>query len=381
MCGVFLLVLLAPTARGQSAAEAQPRAKASRASAFAIPGLPDAYCEYVEGTADSEAARLLAPNLFSTVGVFNTEVAPSPSPISTSERSRGRVLAGGELGLGNVARGLALKRRARADCEAYWISVDLESFLQNNSNAITTGALEAKAAILRGSLPQGEAILEGTKKSVASAAATVQEANAVRLRLDELRRMLDDTEREMAGATPSGAFSQASLPGLVERAQSLDRELEKAEAGVREAGAWDFTVRGGYDRIFLANEGRPYFAMGTLTFNLGRLWQSGAEKRADEGRRQWLLRQPEGMTARMGRLLRQLRGVQQAEAGRFQETQVLLADLGQRMKSVKEVGGKRAESYVNYLWFDYIRVKAENAYLAVHLKDLAAIAGEQGEKK
>jgi hypothetical protein len=381
MYGVLLLVLFASTARGQNATEAQPRAEASGAPAFATPGLTDAYCEYVEGTADSEAARLLAPNLFSTVGVFNAEVAPTPSPISASERSRGRVLAGGELGLGNVARGLALKRRALADCEAYRISVDLESFLQNNSNAVTTGALAAKAAILREALPRGAAIVEAAKKSVESGAGTVQEADAARLRLDELRRMLDDTEREMAGATPSEAFRRASLPGLVERAGSLDRELEKSEAGVREAGAWDFTVRGGYDHIFLANEGRPYFAMGTLTFNLGRLRQSGAERRAEEGRRLWLLRQPEGVTARIGRLLRQLRGVQKAEAGRLQETQILLVDLEQRMKSVQEVGGKKAESYASYLWFDYIRVKAESAYLAAHLKDLVAITGEQRDKK
>ena len=52
------------------------------------------------------------------------------------------------------------------------------------------------------------------------------------------------------------------------------------------------------------------------------------------------------------------------------------------MKSVREVGGSTAESVprVNP-WFDYIRVKAENAYLAVHIKDLQAITGEQRENK
>ena len=117
-------------------------------------------------------------------------------------------------------------------------------------------------------------------------------------------------------------LTQGRSAELLERVRSLDRMLEKPEAANREAGAWDFTMRGGYDHIFLANEGRPYFAMGTLSFNLGRLWQNGAEKHADEGRRHWLMEQPEGITARTGRLLRRLHGVPQADAARFKETQI-----------------------------------------------------------
>lgn len=372
---LFSLGMCAAAVRGQSAS--QPQGALKGRAGFVAPVPTDAYCEYTEGAAESEAARLLAPNLFSTAGVFNSEVLTPGASVPTLQRSLGRLLAGGEFSFGNVQRGVVLKRRARADCEAYRITAELEFFLQNNSNTTTTGALAARAAVLREALPQGEAILEATGKSVESFSTTIQEADAVRLRLDELRRILDDTEREKIGATPSDAFAGASLPRLLERAQALQRELAKSEGNVREAAAWDFSVRGGYDHIFLQNEGRPFFVMGTLTFNLGSLWQRKADTRAAEGRQKWFLQQPEGIATRTQRLLQQLRGMKQAEEARFQETQTLLADLEQRMKSVQEISSKKAESYANYLWFDYVKVKAENAYLGAHLKDLAAIAGEE----
>lgn len=372
---LFSLAICAATARGQGAA--QPRGALQERSAVATPVLTDPYCEYTEGAAASEAAPLLAPNLFTTGGVFNSELLAVSTPISTSRANHGRLFAGGEYSFGNLQKGITFKRRARADCEAHRITAELESFLQNDSNTTTTGALAARASVFREALPQGETILEATAKSVEGFSTTIQEADAVRLRLDELRRMLEDTEREKILATPSEAFAGVSLPRLLEQAQALQRELEKREGNAREAAAWDFTVRGGYDHIFLQNVGQPYFAMGTLTFNLGSLWQKKADARAAEARQKWFLEQPEGVAARTQRLLRQLRGMKQAEEVRLRETQILLADLEQRMKSLQEISNKKAESYANYLWFDYVKVKAENAYLSIHLKDLAGIAGEQ----
>src|SRR4029077_12708250 len=96
--------------------------------------------------------------------------------VSTSHVNRGRLFAGGDYSFGNLQKGVTLKRRARADCEAHRITAELESFLQNNSNTTTTGALAARASVFRDALPQGETIQEATAKSVESFSTTVQEA-------------------------------------------------------------------------------------------------------------------------------------------------------------------------------------------------------------
>src|SRR5262245_8874164 len=79
------------------------------------PSLSETYCDYVEGAAASEAARLMAPTVFGSAGIFNSETVVAPSAISDSERNRGRLLIGGDFSLGGVQRGRAIKRRARAN--------------------------------------------------------------------------------------------------------------------------------------------------------------------------------------------------------------------------------------------------------------------------
>ena len=53
-----------------------------------------------------------------------------------------------------------------------------------------------------------------------------------------------------------------------------------------------------------------------------------------------------------------------------------MQDLEQRLESVHGVGDEKAQAYEDYVWFDYIKIKAEHAYLVSHLKDLAAVAGK-----
>jgi hypothetical protein len=227
--------------------------------------------------------------------------------------------------------------------------------------------------VLRDALPEGEAILGATRGFVEVSTATAQEADAIRLRLDELRRILDQTERDAADATPSALFTTVSLPKLMRDVETTQGYLETADARVREAAPWDFVVRGGYERIFIASQGRPFFATGTISFNLGAIRQKDADRRAAAGKREWVREQPSGVMSRTARLIRQLQALARAEADRLQETRVLLSDLEQRIKSVQDVGGRKAKSYADYLWFDYIKLKAENAYLIAHIEDLANV--------
>jgi heme oxygenase len=68
--------------------------------------------------------------------------------------------------------------------------------------------------------------------------------------------------------------------------------------------------------------------------------------------------------------------IQTAEAKRLHETETLMADLEQRLESVRAIENDKVQSYEDYVWFDYIKIKAEHAYLVAHLKDLATVAGK-----
>jgi hypothetical protein len=106
------------------------------------------------------------------------------------------------------------------------------------------------------------------------------------------------------------------------------------------------------------------------------LWQAGAERRATEGFHRWIQEDPTGPSVRTFMLLNRFVAIQTAEAKRLRETETLMADLEQRLESVRAIENDKVQSYEDYVWFDYIKIKAEHAYLLAHLKDLATVAGK-----
>jgi len=74
-------------------------------------------------------------------------------------------------------------------------------------------------------------------------------------------------------------------------------------------------------------------------------------------------------------LLNHFHAIQIAETKRLRETEILMEDLEQRLESVRGVADQKVQSYEDYVWFDYVKIKAEHAYLVAHLKDLSSVAG------
>jgi len=374
-CLIFLfgvLGLIAPLAaqskKGFVAPEGNP-------SPYLDPPAAAGFCDYVSGVAASQAAPLFGPVLFGSSGNTTAELLPSSISPFTSVANRTRFLSGGVWSVGNFERGLALKRVARAECQQYQVTAGLEAFLQDNSEALTSDALEARAQVLREALLHAKDILSRSAKLVAAHVSTTQEYHAMQIRSDELLQILEQTDSDMGRAAKSKSLEKLSLPELLKKQQDLLVRQEIEESKSREAGAWDISLHAGYQRILQAPQVNPYFGNVTLTFNVGRLWQGSAEKRARTGFQRWIQEDPTGPSVRTFILLEHLRAVQTAEAERLRQTDVLLDDLQQRLESVGGVGDERAQAYQDYVWFDYIKIKAEHAYLVAHLKDLSAVAG------
>lgn len=333
------------------------------------------YCKYVSGVATSQAALLESPILFSSVGSAAAEILPSPLSATTVVANRTRFFGGATYSLGNIERGRALKQAARADCEQYEVTAGLEAFLQENWDAVTSDALDARAQVLREALVHAKQILSRSEKLLEAHVSTSQEYHGTQLRSDELLQILEQTESDMGKAAKSESLAMFPLNEMLQRQQDLLTRQEIEQGKFRESGTWDISGTGGFQRILNANEPSPYFGSVTVSVNIGRLWQKGAERRATEGFHRWVEEDPTGPAMRTYMLLDHFHAIQTAEAKRLQETEILMRDLEQRLESVRDVDNESAQSYEDYVWFDYVKVKAEHAYLVAHLKDLAAVAG------
>jgi hypothetical protein len=334
------------------------------------------FCQYVSGVASSQAALLLNPILFTSVGSASAEILPSPLSANTTVANRTRAFGGVSYSLANVQRGLALKHVADADCEQYRITAGLEAFLQENWEAITSDALDARAQVLREGLLRSKEILSRSAKLLETHVATSQEYHGMQIRRDELQQILEQTDSDMGKAVKSESLAMLPLNELLKKQQDLMTIDEIEKGKVRQAGTWDISGSAGYQRIIGAPQASPFFGSITVSVNLGRFRQAGAERRATDSFHRWIQEEPSGPSVRAYMLLQHFHAIQNAEAERVRETETLMQDLEQRLESLHGIGEERAQSYEDIVWFDYIKIKAEHAYLVAHLKDLEAVAGK-----
>jgi hypothetical protein len=334
------------------------------------------YCKYAKGVAASEADLLESPIVFASVGSASAEILPSPLSTTTEVANRTRFFSGASYSVGNLERGRALKEAAKADCEQYELTAGLEAFLQENWEALTSDALDARAEVLRDALVQAKDVLGRSQKLMEAHVATSQEYHAMQLRNDELLQILEQTDSDMGKAAKSESLAMLPLHEMLKKQQDLLTKQEIEQGKSREAGTWDISATAGGQRIISAEQSSPYFASVTVSFNLGRLWQGGAERRATEGFHRWIQEDPDGPSVRTYMLLNHFVAIQTAETKRLRETETLMADLEQKLESIRAIGNDKVQSYEDYVWFDYIKIKAEHAYLVAHLKDLAIVAGK-----
>jgi hypothetical protein len=174
-------------------------------------------------------------------------------------------------------------------------------------------------------------------------------------------------------AQPSG---QPGLPDLLQQFRSADDEVEQIAGRLRGANAWDVSLRGAYDKIFETQQNTPFTAMVMVSYNLGGLFQPSANARAREGRSQRAAEDLAGVERRAAEVIRQLRAMRSAEQARLRDVSVLTGDLEQQLDAVRKLQTAKVRRFSELLWFELSRLRAERAFLEVHVNDVARVLGE-----
>ena len=358
----LLVVLSLP---GAAAAGEAPDAQASAA---AEPG----YCRYVRGAATSEAALLYAPELFGTVGAF--QIAEGDTGTAFGQ-PRVRITLGAEASLKDIFQGVAVKQRAEAECRRWRAMNALEGALRAGTGIGAEAALAARAQVLEAALPLLDERLGQLRNQVQLANATVEELDAAQLRAEGLKDLYARTVIERARATGQPAPG-GDLPGLLGEYREADDEVERLEGRLRKNDAWDLRVRGGYDEIVDVDQDLPVFAALTLSYDLGNLWQHVADRKAREGRREWIREEAGGVDSRIAELLGSLRATYDVERVRLTQVETLRRDLEAQLATVEAMQTSQVRRFRDYLLFELTGVRAEHAYLEQHVAALSTFLGD-----
>jgi hypothetical protein len=337
-------------------AHADPKAKTTGDEASG-----DGFCDYVQGKANAESATLFAPTLFGQFGL----VEQAAGAVNPDVNSGGlRLITGVRVSLDGIYKGMATRDRARAECRRH-------EALEQVRGETRYAAFAARAEILDGALTESEKILRDTNADLDARRMTAQEAMATRLRVEELRQLATETRREMSLLPqPSGPIS-----GAASRFQRADADLEQIEGKLRRASAFDVSFRFGLDAFLDRSDENPspYFAVIAVGVNLGVLFQGTANARAAAGRARFVAsgRDPQAADASSERLALLIATQEKRE----EETSALEADLAKQIKTLDRLGGEDSKRYRQTVWFEWIKIRAEHAYLEAHLRALREVMG------
>jgi len=320
----------------------------------------DGYCDYVQGVASAESALMYAPEVFAQLGYIELS-SVSMNPATEFNNDGTRFVGGVRWRLSGLYEGSLTKGRARADCERH-------RALEGIRGDTLRLALEARAKVLDEAMAEAEKILATTNADFEARRATAQEATATRLRVEDLRRLSTET-RTALGVLP--AATGGNLAGALAAYHRADDEVERKEAKLRRAQAFDLSVRFGIDEYVSTDTGdrSPFFGVVQLGVNLGVLFQGSGNARAAAGRQKLVRAGRDPVSAEV------VTQLADAAARRAQETATLEADLQRQIQALDRVGGDDARRYRLIVWFDWIKVRAERAYHEAYAGALRQVIG------
>ncbi|MFP2957474.1 hypothetical protein ACLEPN_06485 [Myxococcus sp. 1LA] len=334
------------------------------------------YCDFVRGVGSAEAALELAPEIFGAFGVVNAGEASGGAGTTPLGEPTPRITAGLMYDVVGLYRGRAIRKRAEADCRRQGALTVLESAIRQGNGLGEEAALEARSRVLEEALPQAEALLTSLRNDMKQGLVTLEEMNAVQVRLDGLRQLAVSTKvaRERLAARPRFQ-SGTRLEHVLNELRAADDQFEEHNGALRRSRAWRLNLRGGYDRLIDVDQDLPLFGQVTLSYNLGHLWQGAANARAREGRRRATLDDVSGVPQRVNELLAELRSTQRTEEGRLQEVSTLVSDLETQLQTMDALQTREVRRFRGYLMMELTRLRAEQAYLRAHVESLQSFLG------
>jgi hypothetical protein len=340
-----------------------PASTAAQPAAPATPAADDGYCDFVEGAAGATAATLQAPQLF---GQFGYIEQPAFAETPGTDTNNLRLIGGVRYSLTNILVGSATKRRAAADCRRHKAMATVKGGTQ-------AAATAARLKVLDDAQAEADKILAQVTADLEARRMTAPEAMSTRLRVDELRGAAANARRELASLAPP---STESIDTLLTAYRSADADVEASEARLRTMSAYDVSVRAGADRFLDGpNPTTNFFGVVQVEINIGALWLGGSNDRAAAGRRRYVVATQEAQQQAVAVPAEQLRAMLEVEAQRATQVAALVADLQQQLDALARIESDESKRFRQTVWFDWVKAKAELAYLQTHAESLRQALG------
>src|SRR5262249_46350230 len=130
---------------------------------------------------------------------------------------------------------------------------------------------------------------------------------------------------------------------------------------------FDISLCVGYDRFFGQRDVDPGFVVLSLSLNPAVIYQPFAEAEAARARAILVRAENDAVEQKVELLSQRLRVLLAGERRRVNELRLLIADAEARLHLLDAIEGDRLRRVRDSLWFDYVRLRAEDAFVRVHV--------------
>jgi hypothetical protein len=256
--------------------------------------------------------------------------------------------------------------RAAAECRRHNAMAQLRGVSAGRAAA-------ARVRVYEENMPQAEKLLQTVGADLEARRATLQEANAAQLRVDALRSALAEAKRELATLPPED--STRPTQHLIAEYRRADAAVENNEAKLRNAQAYDVSVRFGIDTFLEGSQSgdNRFFGVVQVGINLGAFFTSSGNSRAAKGRARYTGSGNDPVVANINATVDQMRALIQIDSERAAQAKNLMADLGHQLEILDRMGTDDAKRLRNTIWFDWVRAKADFAYLSANVEAMQQI--------
>jgi hypothetical protein len=122
----------------------------------------------------------------------------------------------------------------------------------------------------------------------------------------------------------------------------------------------------------------PVFGSVSLEFNPGWFWQRSSDERAERAHAESVEADVLGQQQSLAALARQIDAELTTLRRRSAEVKTALADLERRRERLEAAGSSTAREYTEYIWFEAVRLRADDAFLREQVRALEALTRSGG---
>jgi hypothetical protein len=371
------VTMIAPLATRSAVAHARCRFAAVAAAAMTLAWSASAraegstdYCQKVSARAESDSALMFAPTLHAQVIRY-----PNSGPADTSGFQVGRGVqprAAVSINLVDVYKGFGVLDVARKDCLRQASAAPLEEVVLQRAEIGRLPALERKLAFLREHAGEVEEVVRNAEERFAAHTSTLTELQDLRLHALEFKRKIAEIERDIAviksrGTTPPSA----SIPDAVRTYEQRSIDFENSASHVRNLAPWKLSVTAGMT-------GSPEvdaFGVAELSYNVGGLFQAGAERRAVEARANELKNARYEMRQQVEAVSRELRVSAEHERAQAKAIDDELARIARERAALEGTDAANKHTVLAAMLLEKIDLEAERTFLVTLADKQSAFGG------